>query len=204
MNSLTRTNAIAAARQRIANSTRQVPSGVSHIDMAGCGVPINAGGYPGVGDPQGVFQEPAVSAPPQMPGELRWDYIMGVQAQANNNGTSRAIEITPGPGSTFWVTCISSCTPCGQIILNSYVQGGIQFSNVSNVDVGIWDTDQCCCYFKPDGCMSTISPAILTFSPFGTPSVAPFLNIALFGTYSAYAQGCGIPFSQPAAACGRG
>jgi hypothetical protein len=193
-NQLARNNQVQAARQRLG----MIPGGADQGNLAGCG---------GQSYPPGAMWQPYLAssnnipqtAPNLPPGSVVNPGMAVIQNLAPLSAIVQATD--PASPTTFELSCrqyfygsgISSCNECFSILLNSFLVGGTDYNllGCGPVDVGIWNTDACYCPWDI-GCISTLSPATLTFTPFNTPSVLPFLNLVVWGTAVNDVRGCGM------------
>lgn len=202
-----------AVRQRMANQAEaqgqivrsqfqpqqfQVPRGQGQVDVAGCGPDFNQGGYPTPGDPwnaaQGFLGVPNL-APQPFAGLLRSHlYRLGAVVQAAEGGATRTIELAPPNGASLYVAGFLSRNDPFQIIINSIEQGSIGFSRVSEIDSSVFNCDVCYCPAEI-GCANNLSPLVIAFTPFGTPSTTPYLNLTAVGTFDASWGSCGVPYA---------
>jgi len=197
-NQLARNSQVQAARARLAARQGYVPGGADYANMAGCG-PVAPSMIP-PGSPLGVLNVPGGGAglpPIPYPGPAIFQQgcvPCSVIMQADLGGATE-VQVSPRNGAFFNIGGISSCNNCFEILINSILTGSAEVNLLpcGQVDVGIWNTDDCFCCFD-GGCISTLGPATINFEPFGTPSVAPFLNIALWGVSTRVAFDCGWPY----------
>ena len=201
---LTRQRAVQAAKQRLANQNlaRQnggVPQGAGPVNVDGCAPAYNQGGYVTPGYPWNADQEfwglPNL-APEPFPGLLRSHlYRLGAVVAASEDGGTRTIELAPPNGASLYVAGFLSRNDPFQCIINSIEQGSIGFSRVSEIDASVFNCDVCYCPAEI-GCANNLTPLVIAFTPFGTPSVLPYLNLTAVGTYDAGWGSCGVPYGN--------
>jgi hypothetical protein len=193
---LARSSQVQAARARLA--TRQgIPGGAPNANMAGCGYVGPAIG----GAPVGVSPEIPAQALPYFnygPSVINQPCVpCGVIAQADLAGET-TVELATKGGTLFNASGVSSLNNAFEILLNAIATGSSQINVLpcGQVDAAIFNTDDCFCCLDA-GCISTISPAEIRFEPFGTPSVAPFLSLHLWGQAVRGFDDCGYPYGIP-------
>ncbi len=199
MNQLARNNQVQAARQRLAmrNPGGGVPGG-GPGNVAGCPQPLNQGGW-GVPPqdqswvPQAYFEGipekapalPAAAFAP--PGSIIRQHLAPCSAIIQTQAEAVTAEMAPRSGKKLYAAGVKSCNECFQVLMESMEVSSVEFDLLpcGEVDVGIWNTDDCFCAFDI-GCIDRNTPLVITFSAFGTPSVFPFLNFNVIGTVDAY------------------
>ena len=184
MSNITRNSQVQAARQRLAS--RQVPGGAQAGNVAGCGVfnsPVMPPNLMATQDTRGPVIVQQAVAP------------MGIIPEKLVSAEGITIEVSCPSSGLFYAGGISSCNDCFEIIMDSFSVGGAQINLLcGSVDVGVWNTVDCYCPMDI-GCISNISPATITVHAFGTPSVLPQLNMALWGYMERGAFDCGYGYS---------
>jgi len=202
-NQLTRQRNLQLAKRRMdAQRARQgqpmqVPAGAPGVDVAGCGPDWNQGGFPSPGYPwnadMGVIGLPQL-APPPGPGTLvRNLYRLGAVIQCFAG--ARTIELFPAGGASLYVNGILTRNDPFNVIIEDIDQGATQFSPVSQVDAAVFNCDVCYCPIEL-GCANSLTPLVITFSPFGASSTLPFLNLCAVGTFQAGWGTCGVPYGD--------
>lgn len=208
MNQLARNQQVEAARRRLAARRRnaRVPAGARNMNVAGCGGPNWNQGYwpdypPGnAWTPYPVMETLPETAPPLGPGQLVGPNQVveqhlapcGIIMQADPNGPT-TIEFAAASGKLMYGSGISSCNDCFQILIHSIDTGSLPYNLIpcEMVDAAIWNTDECFCPMEI-GCFWSVSPLTVSFSAFGNPSVAPFLNLTIWATAQSGVFDCGL------------
>ncbi len=196
---LARNSQVQAARARLASRRGGIPGGAEAANLAGCGyvdpamggAPIGVQEYPG-GPPAGL------PIPPSTPAIFQQTCVpCAVIAQSDLAG-STTVQITPRNGAFFNIGGLSSCNNCFEVLVSAISTGSAEVNLLpcGQIDIGIYNTDDCFCCFD-GGCISTLGPATIEFEPFGTPSVAPFLNMTFWGVSTRGAFDCGWPYGVP-------
>lgn len=197
-NQLARNSQIQAARQRLAMREGGVPGG-GYANVAGC-APMNVGAQWAGGDPYPVYQSVPNMAPdfcPGVPASNAWvrQHLapMGLIVQADPNNAETCVEVSCRNGRNFYGAGLKSCNECFQAIVTRIETGTLGYNLIGcgdGVDAGYWNTDDCYCPMEL-GCNNSLSPYIVCFQAFGTPSVQPFLNLTFVGTVDSQYLGCG-------------
>lgn len=205
MNQLARNSQIMAARQRLAARQGGVPGGAQQGNLAGCGLPINQGGYPAFPAERGwtphAFYEGLPNLAPGLPyqnlggpGITLRQHLAPCSAivRVQEVGAPTVVELAPRGGSAFYGAGIKTCNEAFQVIINSLETGSLEYDLIpcDGVDACYWNTDECYCPMDI-GCITNVSPLTIEFSAFGTPSVLPFLNFIAVGTRDSGWQDCG-------------
>lgn len=136
---------------------------------------------------------------------------LGFRVQANTPaGSATTIIIAPNNGGLFYISGIRSFNQPDEIEILRISSGGADIArNAASFDFAAYNTIECFCPVDW-GCISNQSPMTLTFASIGNPSIAPFINGVLFGTFQQSWNSCypGLPsaiglqpgvYGQPAA-----
>lgn len=212
MNQLARNSQIMAARQRLAARQGGVPGGASAGNLAGCGLPVNQGGYPTFPAERGWTPYPFYEGLPEMapglpaqnlagPGTTLRQHLAPCSAivRVQEVGAPTVVELATRGGAAFYGNGIKTMNEAFQVIINSLETGSLEYDLIpcDGVDAAYWNTDECYCPMDI-GCVTNVSPLTIEFSAFGTPSVLPFLNFVMVGTRDSGFQNCGYwPASYP-------
>lgn len=146
-----------------------------------------------------VVPQNAPNVPPQMLASptdiIRANQTsFSIRAQAAANNAVVTVEGNPIAG-LFYTSAVRSCNECNEIDIQTITTGGSSINRLAGpTDAVAWNTIECQCPVDW-GCISSQNPIRISFSAVGTPSVAPFLTLILFGTRDESFNSCypGLP-----------
>lgn len=138
------------------------------VDVGACG--IGVGQFPGLNIPQ--WAQEYVYMASTCP--------TAFSIIADSTVAPQTIEVICDVGLFLWCG-LSSCNECNEIMLMSLRTGSSTRSRfICPVDAAAYNTIECFCPFA-GGCITSASPARLTFAASGNPSVPPVLNLTAWG-----------------------
>lgn len=202
-------NAIALAKQRLAQRRGGIPQGAHSGAMAGQ-VPVqyNQPGYPPGMVPQGADDGSMgqcgpwggnCPTPPMAPfwgtGNMgpypQNSAYLGIQATPTSFGQF-CLSVTCG--NKFFYGCgARSFTAPNQLVVTSIISGFNGLERTcgpdAGFDVAVWNTDDCWCPYDW-GCFSNLAPLTICFDPVDTLSVLPFLNMIIVGNALNFFNDC--------------